>query len=105
MTYESRDNVKDAGLDALQPGFDWPIEFERKRRVIIELWDACNVPLIHRTYFFLLFKGESSDSVYMEVEYRRLSFLKDKFSHGTSRTKESDPALRYRISLLSGDSY
>ncbi|XP_075636114.1 kinesin-like protein KIN-7F [Castanea sativa] len=93
MTYESRDNVKDAGLDALQPGFDWPIEFERKRRVIIELWDACNVPLIHRTYFFLLFKGESSDSVYMEVEYRRLSFLKDKFSHGTSRTKESDPAL------------
>nr|XP_023898958.1 kinesin-like protein KIN-7I isoform X1 [Quercus suber] len=93
MTYESRDNVKDAGLDALQPGFDWSIEFERKRRVIIELWDACNVPLIHRTYFFLLFKGEPSDSVYMEVEYRRLSFLKDTFSHGTSRTKESDPAL------------
>ncbi|KAL0017061.1 hypothetical protein SO802_004130 [Lithocarpus litseifolius] len=93
MTFESRDNVKDAGLDALQPRIDWPIEFERKRRFIIELWDACNVPLIHRTYFFLLFKGEPSDSVYMEVEYRRLSFLKDTFSRGTSRTKESDPAL------------
>ncbi|KAF2541503.1 hypothetical protein F2Q68_00030032 [Brassica cretica] len=29
------------------------------------------------TYFFLLFKGDPSNFVYMEVELRRLSFLKD----------------------------
>ncbi|KAL0693113.1 hypothetical protein Bca4012_060293 [Brassica carinata] len=51
-------------------------EFERQQRQIIELWEVCNVPLVHRTYFFLLFKGDPSDYVYMEVELRRLSFLK-----------------------------
>ncbi|KAF8117823.1 hypothetical protein N665_0008s0165 [Sinapis alba] len=52
-------------------------EFERQQSQIIELWGVCNVPLVHRTYFFLLFKGDPSDFVYMEVELRRLSFLKD----------------------------
>ncbi|KAL1222545.1 Kinesin-like protein KIN-7I [Cardamine amara subsp. amara] len=52
-------------------------EFERQQSQIIELWEVCNVPLVHRTYFFLLFKGDPSDFVYMEVELRRLSFLKD----------------------------
>ncbi|KAK0576864.1 hypothetical protein LWI29_024609 [Acer saccharum] len=80
-TEMSTDNVEEAGLegvvqDALQPHSDWPMEFERKRREIFELWNACHVPLVHRTYFFLLFKGDPSDSVYMEVEIRRLSFLK-----------------------------
>ncbi|TYH64738.1 hypothetical protein ES332_D06G007900v1 [Gossypium tomentosum] len=58
----------------------WPEEFENLQRTIIELWDKCNVPLIHRTYFILLFKGDPSDSVYMEVELRRLSFLKNSMS-------------------------
>lgn len=110
MSY--RDNVKDAGLDkvhsGLQPDSNWPFEFERQRGAIIELWDECNVPLVHRTYFFLLFKGEPSDSVYMEVEYRRLSFLKYTFSNGTSIKTESDqtltPASRYIFSLLFGNS-
>lgn len=87
---------------ALQPGSNWPFNFERQRREIIELWDACNVPLVHRTYFFLLFKGEPSDAVYMEVELRRLFFLKVTFSHGTSMMKESrtlTPASRYSLSL------
>ncbi|CAN8274075.1 unnamed protein product [Cochlearia groenlandica] len=52
-------------------------EFERQQSRILELWGVCNVPLVHRTYFFLLFKGEPSDFIYMEVEQRRLSFLKD----------------------------
>lgn len=51
--------------------------FERQQSEIIELWEVCNVPLLHRTYFFLLFKGDPSDFVYMEVELRRLSFLKE----------------------------
>uniref|UniRef100_A0A5B7BKM5 Kinesin-like protein n=1 Tax=Davidia involucrata TaxID=16924 RepID=A0A5B7BKM5_DAVIN len=85
-TNESGEIVKDGGLvivqDSLQSPSNWPLEFERQRREIIELWDACYVPLIHRTYFFLLFKGDPSDSVYMEVELRRLSFLKYALSHG-----------------------
>ncbi|KAM0945580.1 putative plus-end-directed kinesin ATPase [Dioscorea sansibarensis] len=69
-------SVKDIGLD---PMTNWLMEFEKKRREIIELWHACNVSLIHRTYFFLLFKGDPADSVYMEVERRRLLFLKNTF--------------------------
>ncbi|XP_071731514.1 kinesin-like protein KIN-7C [Rutidosis leptorrhynchoides] len=63
---------------------DWFIVFEKQRREIIELWHKCDTPLIHRTYFFLLFKGDQSDSVYMEVELRRLSFLKSAPSCDTS---------------------
>ncbi|VVB07625.1 unnamed protein product [Arabis nemorensis] len=56
-------------------------DFERQQKQIIELWAVCNVPLVHRTYFFLLFKGDPSDYVYMEVELRRLSFLKQTMSN------------------------
>ncbi|GAA0147573.1 hypothetical protein LIER_07238 [Lithospermum erythrorhizon] len=54
----------------------WSLDFEKQRQEIIELWNACNVPLVHRTYFFLLFKGEPADSIYMEVERRRLCYLR-----------------------------
>lgn len=70
------------------PGASMPSKFERRQRDIIELWDECNVPLVHRSYFFLLIKGELSDSVYLDVEFRRLSFLKDTFSSGTNITGE-----------------
>ncbi|CAM8907105.1 unnamed protein product [Rhodiola kirilowii] len=59
---------------------NWSQEFERLHRAIIGLWQSCNVSLVHRTYFFLLFKGDPSDSVYMEVELRRLTFLKQTYS-------------------------
>lgn len=79
-------NVKDVGLDPMQDVMgtltDWPLEFERQQRSILELWQACNISLIHRTYFVLLFKGDPMDSIYMEVELRRLSFLKETFSRG-----------------------
>ncbi|KAL8034077.1 hypothetical protein ABFS82_12G003800 [Erythranthe guttata] len=60
----------------------WPVEFKRLQREIIELWHACNVSLVHRTYFFLLFQGDPSDAIYLEVELRRMKFLKDKFARG-----------------------
>ncbi|KAJ8762159.1 hypothetical protein K2173_007313 [Erythroxylum novogranatense] len=63
---------------------DWPQRFDKYRRRIIELWARCNVPLVHRSYFFLTFKGDQSDNVYMEVELRRLYFLKDIASNGTT---------------------
>ncbi|XP_052196904.1 kinesin-like protein KIN-7F isoform X2 [Diospyros lotus] len=83
---ESFKNVKDVGLDPIEDDSnslsDWALEFKRIQGEIIKLWDDCNVSLVHRTYFFLLFKGDPSDSIYMEVELRRLSFLKDTFSRG-----------------------
>ncbi|KAK1369455.1 kinesin-like protein KIN-7F [Heracleum sosnowskyi] len=77
-------NVRDVGLDPIQNVIgtlsDWPVEFERLQRSILELWQTCNVSLVHRTYFVLLFKGHPADSIYMEVELRRLSFVKETFS-------------------------
>ncbi|KAL3514727.1 hypothetical protein ACH5RR_027444 [Cinchona calisaya] len=64
--------------DSQKSSSNWSTEFEKQRAEIIQLWDACNVPLVYRTYFFLVFRGDPSDSIYMEVELRRLSFLKTK---------------------------
>ncbi|XP_010526578.1 PREDICTED: kinesin-like protein KIN-7E [Tarenaya hassleriana] len=61
---------------------NWSEEFERQRKEIIELWQSCHVSLVHRTYFFLLFKGDQADSIYIGVELRRLSYLKESFSQG-----------------------
>ena len=57
-------------------------DFERKRQEILELWQSCNASLVRRTYFYLLFKGDEADSVYIGVELRRLLFIKDRFSQG-----------------------
>ncbi|KAL6999187.1 Kinesin-like protein nack1 [Sarracenia purpurea var. burkii] len=46
-----------------------------QRQQIIELWDMCHVSIIHRTQFYLLFKGDPADLIYMEVELRRLTWL------------------------------
>lgn len=75
---------------------DWKAEFERRKREIIKLWDACHIPLVHRSYFCLLFKGDPSDAVYMEVEHRRLSFLK---TEGTS-TNDDLPSRYYYYTQL-----
>ncbi|OAY82484.1 Kinesin-like protein NACK1 [Ananas comosus] len=75
--------VLDPVLHPTQSPSRWPLEFERKQQEIVELWHACNVSLVHRTYFFLLFKGDPTDSIYMEVELRRLSFLISTHSRGS----------------------
>ncbi|KAL6911716.1 hypothetical protein ACP4OV_000521 [Aristida adscensionis] len=78
--------IKSIGLDPIEVGSPsrWPLEFEKKQQEIIELWHACSISLVHRTYFFLLFKGDQADSIYMEVELRRLSFLRDTYSRGST---------------------
>ncbi|KAG9442919.1 hypothetical protein H6P81_018773 [Aristolochia fimbriata] len=95
--------LKDVGLDPMQMPVDsspcCPMDFEKQQQEIIELWDACNVSLVHRTYFFLLFKGDPADSIYMEVELRRLSFLKVTFSkknHSKSDSHIITPASSMR---------
>ncbi|TYI37756.1 hypothetical protein ES332_A03G235600v1 [Gossypium tomentosum] len=89
---ESGMSMKGAGLDPMHEAsgtpLDWPLEFERLQRAILELWQACNVSLVHRTYFFLLFKGDRTDSIYMEVEIRRLTFLKETFSQGNQAVED-----------------
>ncbi|CAK9142085.1 unnamed protein product [Ilex paraguariensis] len=91
-TEKSGKNVKDVGLDPMQDSLgtssDSPLKFEMLQRLIIELWQTCNVSLVHRTYFFLLFKGDQMDSIYMEVEVRRLSFLKETFLKGHSAVQD-----------------
>ncbi|CAK7329604.1 unnamed protein product [Dovyalis caffra] len=81
---------KEIGLDptheSLGTSHNWPLEFERQQRAILELWQTCNVSLVHRTYFFLLFQGDPTDSIYMEVELRRLFFLKETFAQGYQGT-------------------
>ncbi|KAL5055574.1 hypothetical protein RYX36_036256 [Vicia faba] len=88
-------NVKDVGIDPMleAPGtpFDWSLQFKRQQKEIIELWQSCYVPLTHRTYFFLLFRGEQIDSIYMEVELRRLCFLKETFFDDNQSEKNSQP--------------
>ncbi|CAI9113523.1 OLC1v1014136C3 [Oldenlandia corymbosa var. corymbosa] len=53
----------------------WQAIFREQRQQIIELWDVCHVSIIHRTQFYLLFKGDPADQIYMEVELRRLTWL------------------------------
>ncbi|CAN4083399.1 unnamed protein product [Withania somnifera] len=78
--------VRDIGLDPIEDDLkslrSWPSEFKLLQKEIIELWNGCNTSLVHRTYFYLLFQGDAEDAVYMEVEIRRLTFLKDIHSHG-----------------------
>lgn len=79
---ERAKSVKSIGLDPIEDCFratSWPSEFKRLQKEIIELWHTCNVSLVHRTYFLLLFNGDQTDSIYMEVERRRLTFVKDMF--------------------------
>ncbi|KZV52615.1 hypothetical protein F511_07008 [Dorcoceras hygrometricum] len=99
-------NARNAAFDPVQ---DWPLKFEKLQKLIIELWQACNVSLVHRTYFILLIKDDFTDSIYMEVEHRRLSFLRQTFSQGNSAVHDgrtltlasSKKALRREREMLS----
>ncbi|XP_040937400.1 kinesin-like protein KIN-7G isoform X2 [Gossypium hirsutum] len=94
--------VTDIGLDPISDYYGsprtWSSEFTRLQREIIELWHACNVTLVHRTYFLMLFKGDPKDYIYMEVEHRRLSFLNNVISHG-NQTVENGRVLTRAASL------
>ncbi|VFQ63415.1 unnamed protein product [Cuscuta campestris] len=59
----------------LPPAVSWHLIFEEQRKQLIMLWHLCHVSLVHRTQFYLLFGGEESDQIYMEVELRRLTWL------------------------------
>lgn len=78
-------------------------EFERQRQEILELWHSCNISLVHRTYFYLLFKGDEADSIYIGVELRRLLFMKDSFSQGNQALEGGETlTLASRLDLFIG---
>ncbi|KAF2310053.1 hypothetical protein GH714_006347 [Hevea brasiliensis] len=84
-TDDSR-NSRDAGAErgnGARQHHNWPQKFQRYQRKIIELWVKCNVPLVHRSYFFCSSKA-ILQTMYMEVELRRLYFLKDTSARGTN---------------------
>lgn len=90
---EPKETTQDVHMEEeqdLQPHSEWILEFQSQQRDIIELWDACNVPLVHRSYFFILFKGDPSDAVYMEVELRRLFFIREAISRSINVSGKSD---------------
>ncbi|CAM6098097.1 unnamed protein product [Calypogeia fissa] len=73
---EGGDHVEVAPVVPWSPSV-WRTQFNKQRRTIIELWDICQVSIIHRTQFYLLFKGDPADAIYLEVELRRLNWLQD----------------------------
>ncbi|KAJ9540936.1 hypothetical protein OSB04_027442 [Centaurea solstitialis] len=82
-TMKRTKSVKNIGLDPIEDGTratSWALEFKRQQKELVQLWHECNVSLVHRTYFILLIHGDPGDAIYMEVERRRLAFVKDMFS-------------------------
>ncbi|XP_051178178.1 kinesin-like protein KIN-7A [Lolium perenne] len=53
----------------------WEKLFKEQMQHIIQLWDICHVSIIHRTQFYRLFRGDTADQIYIEVEVRRLLWL------------------------------
>lgn len=58
----------------------WDRLFKEQMQHIIQLWDLCHVSIIHRTQFYLLFRGDRADQIYIEVEVRRLTWLQQHFA-------------------------
>ncbi|KAI4350954.1 hypothetical protein L6164_005356 [Bauhinia variegata] len=72
---EANGEHEDYSCEQEEPQVSWQVTFREQRQLIIELWDICYVSIIHRTQFYLLFKGDPADQIYMEVELRRLTWL------------------------------
>ncbi|KAF3605727.1 hypothetical protein DY000_02045715 [Brassica cretica] len=73
--YSVEDDEKTIEENEEQSQVAWHITFIEERQQIIELWHVCHVSIIHRTQFYLLFRGDQADQIYMEVELRRLTWL------------------------------
>lgn len=73
----------------------WKRVFEDQRKDIIMLWHVCHVSIVHRTQFYLLFRGDPADQIYMEVELRRLTWLEqhlDDLGNASPALLGDDPA-------------
>ncbi|OVA13008.1 Kinesin [Macleaya cordata] len=76
---ENEASASETGLSVQSP-MSWNLVFDDQRRQIIMLWHLCHVSIVHRTQFYLLFRGHPDDQMYMEVELRRLTWLEQKLA-------------------------
>ncbi|KAD4180527.1 hypothetical protein E3N88_29118 [Mikania micrantha] len=76
------EEVNDGKNDDVEEQSPMPryLVFEDHRKQIIMLWHLCHVSIIHRTQFYVLFRGEAADDIYVQVELRRLTWLEQKLS-------------------------
>ncbi|KAG9160025.1 hypothetical protein Leryth_005765 [Lithospermum erythrorhizon] len=77
--YNVEDDENSSEIQHESPA-SYHVTFMDQRQLIIELWDLCHVSIIHRTQFYLLFKGDPADQIYVEVELRRLTWLQQHFA-------------------------
>jgi centromeric protein E len=63
----------------------WKSEFQRKQKQIFELWDTCHISVVHRSQFYHLFRGDPGDAIYVEVELRRLTWIRSQNSSVESK--------------------
>uniref|UniRef100_A0A5B7CB36 Kinesin-like protein n=1 Tax=Davidia involucrata TaxID=16924 RepID=A0A5B7CB36_DAVIN len=75
LELESNDTASDEIDIVDQSPMSWHLMFEDQRKQIVMLWHLCHVSIVHRTQFYLLFRGDPADQIYMEVELRRLTWL------------------------------
>lgn len=92
------------GSDTFDPSISWHLAFKQQRQQIIELWHVCYVSIIHRTQFYLLFKGDPADQIYMEVELRRLNWLQQhlaQFGNASPAHAGDEPTISLSSSIRS----
>ncbi|XP_072992493.1 kinesin-like protein KIN-7A [Typha latifolia] len=78
---EAAEEETEKNISVLQNTQDaWWTKFKKQMQQIIQSWDVCHVSIIHRTQFYLLFRGDSADQIYIEVELRRLTWLLQHFA-------------------------
>ncbi|VAI54941.1 unnamed protein product [Triticum turgidum subsp. durum] len=95
------DPVENAGSQQDGPE-SWEILFKEQMQHIIQLWDLCHVSIIHRTQFYLLFRGDMADQIYIEVEVRRLAWLQQHFAEvgdASPAALGDDPAVSLALSM------
>ncbi|XP_057506273.1 kinesin-like protein NACK2 [Actinidia eriantha] len=80
LELEANDTTNDEPDIVDQSPMSWPLMFEDQRKQIIMLWHLCHVSIVHRTQFYLLFRGDPADQIYMEVEIRRLTWLEQQLA-------------------------
>ncbi|XP_071691277.1 kinesin-like protein NACK1 isoform X2 [Rutidosis leptorrhynchoides] len=101
--YDLENNENAADIPDVSP-VPWHITFREQRQKIIELWDVCFVSIIHRTQFYMLFKGDPADEIYMEVELRRLNWLQEHLAeqgNATPARGAEEPTISISSSLRS----
>eukprot|EP00250_Pteridium_aquilinum_P013810 c21587_g2_i1 orf=944-3772(+) len=89
LELETNGNTEDEPVSLALPSSPerWKSDFHMKRKQIFELWEVCHVSLMHRSQFYLLFRGDPADSMYVEVELRRLIWLRTNHLKPSSRSR------------------